>query len=103
MDDKGVVGGDVERRRWPCVVDAYDAAGEEAIGVDVVDVGDVPPDFVDACDDGEGLEGEEGDQGEGEGGHGRKGTRKGHRTLELFNRRVHSKNGSGPRTRDRAI
>ena len=40
--------------RWKCVrpgaVDAHDAAWKETIGVGVVDVGDVPPNFSDPCE-----------------------------------------------------
>jgi hypothetical protein len=49
VDDEGIVLWNVEWRGWPCPVHTDDAAGEATIGVDVVDVGDVPPEFGDTC------------------------------------------------------
>jgi hypothetical protein len=50
VDDEGVVLWNVERRGWPAPVHTEDLAGEAAIGVYVLDRGEVPPDFGDTCE-----------------------------------------------------
>ena len=65
MNYESIVSGDVNGRRRPSVIDADDAAREETVWVDIVDVGDVPPDFVNTGESGDGS----GEEGEDRGPH----------------------------------
>lgn len=56
----------------PAIVDADDTTGEEAVGICILDIGDVPPEFLDAGQGG-GGQGEEGEAG-GEHGSARHGS-----------------------------
>jgi hypothetical protein len=49
VDNEKVVLLNVERRGWPTPVNTENLAGEAGIGVDIVDRGEVPPDFDDIC------------------------------------------------------
>lgn len=52
---------EVEGGLRPCAVDTNNATGLKAVGVGVLDVGDVPPDLVDRGEGG--CRGEEGSEG----------------------------------------
>lgn len=50
VDEEGVCLLYVDGRRWPGAIDADDPTGRETIWVDVLDVGEVPPNFMDSSE-----------------------------------------------------